>query len=645
MPWLLVVGLLVITGLFNLPSARAQSAARVILSAPETGSFPQISSYLSVYDSLGNFVHDLTPADLRVLEDEFERLVDEMNEEQVGVQFAVALAPGPAFEIRDIQGNSRYQNLLPLLLNWDLATAQRGLDAYSLATPLASSPLRTTDPAQLLQAIQDYQPMGEQETPDLQPLVSAMDTVAEQPLQSGMGRAVLFITAPLDEAVGLSLQNLAARANQQNIRIYVLLIGPAYLFSEVSIAPLQSLAEQSGGQFWGYSGTEAVPSLGALIEPLRYRYRFTYASQVARAGEHQLSVRVTLDGEQVTSTTQTFSIDLQAPSASFILPPSTIPRTFVTDPAEAPEENAPALSPAEQGFTIAIDFPDGYPRSLVRSTLYVDGIVADENTAEPFNQFTWDLSPYASNETHTLQTEVVDNLGLSSLSAEISVQIEVPPPEEGVVAAFARQRGLVIGLVVLICGAVLVLVLVLGGRIQPRHPASGPASRRKKRQAASRAADPVTQPVEISPEGRTDPPRSRPAWMEHLHWPERSTAAHPAAYLTPLPEADCVTLPSPYPISTEQLTLGRDPAQAALVLEDPSVDPLHARLERRPEGFWLIDAGSVAGVWVNYQPVAGQGAALQHGDLVHIGSYGFRFTLRDPGRQNKPTAVLQEASH
>ena len=134
----------------------------------------------------------------------------------------------------------------------------------------------------------------------------------------------------------------------------------------------------------------------------------------------------------------------------------------------------------------------------------------------------------------------------------------------------------------------------------------------------------------------------RPGWIEHLHWPERASAARPTAYLTPLPEVEGVTLPSPYPVSTEQLILGRDPQQAALVLEDASVEPLHARLEHRPEGFWLVDAGSVAGVWVNYQPVAGQGAALQHGDLVHIGCYGFRFTLREPGRQSKPVAILQE---
>jgi len=131
--------------------------------------------------------------------------------------------------------------------------------------------------------------------------------------------------------------------------------------------------------------------------------------------------------------------------------------------------------------------------------------------------------------------------------------------------------------------------------------------------------------------------------MERLHLPEHAAAARPAAYLTPLTDIEGTTLPSPYPVSGSQLTLGRDPQQATLALDDPSVEPLHARLERRAEGFWLVDAGSVAGVWLNYQPIASQGAALQHGDLVHIGCYGFRFTLREPGRQNKPTVILQEA--
>ncbi len=642
LPWLLTISLLIHAGAANLPPAWAQSAAWATISTPETGSFPQISTSLSAYDAEGSFVHGLTAADLRVMEDDFERQVTELSEERVGAQFGVAIAPGSSFDIRDTLGVPRYQSLLETLLTWNTTSAESGMDVYSLSTPLSEKPLITTDPKLWLQAILDYQPVGEQSTPNLQPLVTALDAVEQEPPRPGMGRAVLFITAPLADELGLSLQNLAARARQGNVRVFVWLVGPPYLFTQASMIPLQDLAVQTGGQFWGYSGPEALPSLGTLIEPMRYRYRLTYTSLVARSGAHQVAVEILREGAQASSALQIFNIDLQPPVSALILPPATIERTFIMEATEAPSGETPALTPAEQGFTIKVDFPDGYPRPLVRSTLYVDGVVADENTAEPFNFFTWDLSPYARSEAHTLQIEVVDSLGLTSQSAEVSVQINVPPPEKGVAAAFSRQRGLVIGLGVLLGVAALVLALVLGGRIQPHPPASRPTPANKKRRPAAPAAEPAIQPVEVAAEAPSTARPSRPGWIEHLHWPERAAAARPTAYLTPLPEAEAVTLPSPYPVSTAQLTLGRDPQQATLVLEDASVEPLHARLEQRPEGFWLVDAGSVAGVWVNYLPIAGQGAALQHGDLVHIGRYGFRFTLREPGRQSKPIAILQE---
>ncbi|MBK6646386.1 MAG: hypothetical protein IPG44_11690 [Anaerolineales bacterium] len=36
---------------------------------------------------------------------------------------------------------------------------------------------------------------------------------------------------------------------------------------------------------------------------------------------------------------------------------------------------------------IIVEFPDGYQRALTRTTLYVDGVVMDENTSRPFNEF------------------------------------------------------------------------------------------------------------------------------------------------------------------------------------------------------------------------------------------------------------------
>lgn len=103
------------------------------------------------------------------------------------------------------------------------------------------------------------------------------------------------------------------------------------------------------------------------------------------------------------------------------------------------------------------------------------------------------------------------------------------------------------------------------------------------------------------------------------------------------------TTVAPIPITLNELTLGRNASLAVIVLDDPSVEALHARLVRGEDGtFRIMDEGSVAGTWVNYSPVSKEGTSLEHGDLIHIGRLGFRFTLREPQHIRKPVITYDE---
>jgi pSer/pThr/pTyr-binding forkhead associated (FHA) protein len=88
---------------------------------------------------------------------------------------------------------------------------------------------------------------------------------------------------------------------------------------------------------------------------------------------------------------------------------------------------------------------------------------------------------------------------------------------------------------------------------------------------------------------------------------------------------------------------GRDAVRATLVLDDFSVEEIHARLQREKNIFRLTDAGSIAGTWVNYTPVSQDGTILENGDFIHIGRIGFRFTQREPDHVRKPVVLLQPA--
>ena len=70
---------------------------------------------------------------------------------------------------------------------------------------------------------------------------------------------------------------------------------------------------------------------------------------------------------------------------------------------------------------------------------------------------------------------------------------------------------------------------------------------------------------------------------------------------------------------------------AAIPVDDPSVEGLHARIIRQVDGSYLIrDQGSKAGTWIQYQEIPPAGQKLSHGDIVHFGRSGYRFVFADP---------------
>jgi predicted component of type VI protein secretion system len=115
------------------------------------------------------------------------------------------------------------------------------------------------------------------------------------------------------------------------------------------------------------------------------------------------------------------------------------------------------------------------------------------------------------------------------------------------------------------------------------------------------------------------------------------------AYLTPLVDPDETTIPAPLQIIADDTTLGRDPLQANLVISDPSIESVHARIHHEGKSFLITDAGSVAGTWVNYDPVPPKGTQLEHADIIHLGQVGFRFNLAEPDQLRKVVVTPLES--
>jgi predicted component of type VI protein secretion system len=81
------------------------------------------------------------------------------------------------------------------------------------------------------------------------------------------------------------------------------------------------------------------------------------------------------------------------------------------------------------------------------------------------------------------------------------------------------------------------------------------------------------------------------------------------------------------------------------VLDDPSISPLHARIKQTNEGtFQIYDHGSVAGTWVNFEPVTREGRRLMHGDRINFGQLMYRFDLNQPPAESEPKIISKKSA-
>ena len=638
--------ILLILFLVGVKGSLAESAYSATLTVPDTSDFPHLTAYLDVHDPTGAFVHGLSPQDVTLQENGVQLSVSGLQEQTAGVQFVMAITPGDTFTARDGLGVSRYEYLLQGLLAGTWVDQPSGLDDFSLLTMGGSQLTHSTDPAALRSSLEAYTPDDPDAIPGLQVLSAALQVVAAPTIRPGMERAILFITSPQPGEVSLGLQSIITTAIQQNIHIFVWLLAYPEVFDLPETDLLRNLADQTHATFFAFSQEEPVPDLEALLEPLRYIYQLGYDSQITTPGAQQVAAQVTITGELVTTQPQSFELNLQAPVPMLLLAPNTeIVRTFSHLPTPGVADAETDIVPTEQIINIQVTYPDGYDRPLARSSLYVDGTLAAENTAPPFDQFVWDLRLYSQDGVHTLSVEVVDSLGGIGKSADTSVKITLPTTTQGIKVVFSQKRLLVTGTVILISASILVLVLILGGRIHPK-PYPGQVKQNvdlnKKtppvgyRQRLRQRRDPVTQPVKIAstPQVQTRP-RSK-NWKERLPWLKPKEKPSPAiAHILPLVVPDETTLPAPMQIIAEDVSLGSDPLRANLVIADPSIEGLHARIHHEDKSFLITDAGSVAGTWVNYAPVPSAGTQLEHADIIHLGRVGFRFMFAEPGELRK----------
>ena len=637
--------ILLIFSLLRVKSSIAESAFLASLSPPDISDFPHITTYLDIHDFTGAFVHGLSPQDVTLQENGAQLTASELQEKKPGVQFVIAISPGESFVIRDSFGVSRYEYLLQNILSGSWTDQPLGIDDFSLITKGGPQLNHSSNVTLLESSLGGYLPADENFTPSLEVLASALQVASDPTARPGMERAVLFITPPQGSEVSLGLQSIIVSAIQQNIRIYVWLVASPEIFDLTETELLRNLADQTHATFFAFSRDEPVPDLETLLEPLRYSYQLGYDSQITTQGSHQVAAQVMVGSDLITTDPRSFELNLQAPLPEFLDHPAEIVRAFSSLPSPEVAGMDNNLLPAEQVIEIQVTFPDGFDRSLVRTSLYVDGALAVENTTPPFDQFIWDLRPYMQAGTHILSVEALDDLGIIGKSDETSIKITLPNPTQGVMVTFSQNRLLIIGVILAISVSVLILVLIIGGRIHPK-PYPGQVTRPvhsiKGRHSAGyrenlpQHKNPVTRPINNASILPTQARSRLKTWIDRLPWfPAKEEPVPALAYLLPLAGPDETTLPAPLQVIADEASLGSDPQLANLVISDPSIEGLHARIHHEGKSFLISDNGTIAGTWVNFNPVPPGGTYLEHAAIIHLGQVGFRFILAEPDQLRK----------
>ena len=606
---------------------QAQQAAegRLVLSNFDASNFPEIRFRIEVFDSQGQFVPDLTFADLQVIEDGNQLPLNDLQRVQPGLQIVTAFTPSPLFSVKR-DGVTLLEALKAHFAAWAASQPLDSPDEFSIATSTGMLALRLTNPAMWVEALTTYQPQLPQSQPTLVSLSQALDLAADPGTQTGQHQVIFLVTALPPANARTSLEGLVDLAISLGVRVNVLLVHNSSQVPLQSAEHLIRLADGTGGEFFVYTGAEALPDIEAALKPLRYHYQARYTSRINQTGWHSARVQLLLHDLPLTSAATSFQIKVDPPNPIFLSPPVTIHREW-TQPED---RRAPRfLVPESHPIQILVEFPDGHPRQLQRSALYVNGDLLTENTKEPFDVFTLLLNDYTQTTRLMLQAEVVDSLALSGRTLDIPIEIAVPPePRRLWGDIITAERGLAAAALAL-TAAILTAVLVLSGR-------------RKKRLSSRVRRDPVTQPVPIR-QVKPAKPRAQPGTAALTVDPAIPLPETVPASLLPLNETGSPLTEPALPLYHGLVSFGRDAARSNRVLADPSVHARHCQITVTPEGSMsVIDCGSATGTWVNYRPIGPGAHPLEHGDLLHIGRLPFRVERSSPPQDRQPVVLPYE---
>lgn len=587
-------------------SATAQTSTEVQLTAPLIRDFPTMGATFKAYNGLGIPIRNLARDDVYLLEDGNDVALTGLNEVYAGVHYILVINPGREMDIRNAAGVSPYEMIIDAIHQWAETIPDNEKNRYTLVTEAGMRSREISNLQAWLADIDSLEIDFRKSLPGYQGISKALELAANFEYPFGMDQQIIMLT-PRMEAEDLAIyQEFAQRDFPNSVKVNIWLVTTESALLTDRARAMEALALKSRGNLFLFTGVEAMPDFASVFSPYGYYYELAYQTSVRQKGTHQLSVTIQVDEQMISSMPQEFNLDVQPPNPAFVSPPMEIVRSA----PEGSTDPLAALMPVMQKINVLVEFPDGHPRALNAMRLYVDDVLTVEKTAPPFESLDWDVSAYTAAQTVLLRLEVEDLLGYTVTTVEMPVLITVNLPEKELIdlSKIPVLWWVIGGGVLAVAGAfVLVYFLVI--------------KRKKTVKLQQRQIDQFdSQTVRI-----------------HYQSAEKPAPEAFAAQLVRVTPNNLPIKTDPILLKSDMITFGSDRALATQYLDEKSIDPLHARLQRTRDGLYILaDLGSVAGTWINYAPIGREGVQLEHGDLVHIGRVGFRFLLEDADITRKP---------
>lgn len=584
----------------------AQTSLNVEISTVRTTSFPEIVLYASASDQNGSRISGLTEEDFTILENGTGLAPVSVQEERLGTRQIYFINTSLAIALRDAAGNTRLDYAREALLNWwQLPDAARvNLDDLSLYTSEATLAVHETSAAVLASRLAAFSSDFELETFPYQRMLEVLRAANDPLPREGMPTSMIFVS-PLVRTPELEdLDSVITAARNSGVTVHTVLLAEGDDVEGPIATEMERLSTETGGSLVVLDPETGLDNLAERVISEQSQYILRYQSRINTSGEHTLALEASAGAAAGTSSAVSFSLEVQPPVITFESIPDSVTRRS-EDPALPLEK----VAPVSQEVAVSVAFPDGYPRDLTSTALLVNGEEVSVNTSPPFERFDLDISSYTADTELRVTARVEDSLGIAAESSEHTLRITMDLPPTGLAALRPALNSFFFTV-----AGILLAVAVLAGVVM------------FIRKAAARPSLQAEQQLEPGHNGL-------PAVSSR---PVRQSSDE-------IPEASLVSLDSEslsVPLIGVDHIIGKDAALATIILQDPSVDALHARLIRHADGKYLLkDTGSTAGTWVNYHQIPESGMILQHGDLIHFGRSGFRYTRRLAARIRQPVVT------